>query len=285
MMNPLPAPDPNRCVILCRVSSAEQADHGFGLDAQETACRTFAKANRLEITATFRGDEPSTVLLDERPNGREALDAMLRLGAGVLLLAHRDRLARDPYIAGHAKRAVALLGGRILYVEGGNGDSDADLFMDDIGHAVAAHERRRIVARLKAGRDAKAAKHPDSRAQGGKLPHGYRRDPDGLIEIDPDAAAEVRRIYELCCEGRSVRVIAQTMTAETGRLWRPTVVDRILSRELYKLAKPGRIIDPRQWNAAQRSRASRRKRGPRGEATPGGQTHGIGGPMSNRDPT
>jgi site-specific DNA recombinase len=232
-VNRLPAPDPKHCVILCRVSSAEQANDGYGLDAQEAASRTFAKREGLEVADVFKGDQRSTVPIDAREADQAALDAILRLGASVVLLAHRDRLACDPYFAGHAKRAVGLLGGRIAYVEGGNGDSDTDLFMDDIGHAVVAHERRRIVARLKAGRDAKAAKHPDLRAQGGKLPHGYRRDDHGLVEIDPEAAAEVRWIFELCCAGRSVRAIARIMTEETGRPSRATVIDRILKRELY----------------------------------------------------
>jgi hypothetical protein len=51
------------------------------------------------------------------------------------------------------------------------------------------------------------------------------------------------------------------MTAETGRAWRPTVVDRIVKRPIYKLSDPARIVDPRHGNAAQDSLASRRKRG------------------------
>lgn len=260
LVNPLPEPDRGRCVVYLRVSSAEQASEGYGLDAQEAACMDFARREGLEIAAAFRADERSTVFLDERPVGSAALDAMLALGAGTLLLAHRDRLARDPYVAGHAKRAVALLGGRIAYAEGGNGDSDGDLLMDDIGHAIAAHERRRIVARLRAGREAKAAAHPGSQAQGGALRHGYGRDGDGMVQVDPSAAAEVVTIFELCRDGRSVRAIARAMEQTTGRRWHPTTVERILSADVYKRARPGRIVGPRTWNAAQRAREGRRRR-------------------------
>jgi hypothetical protein len=97
---------------------------------------------------------------------------------------------------------------------------------------------------------------------GGKLPHGYRREAKtGLVEIDPDAAAEVRRIFELVRAGSTIRATAETMTAETGRPWARNVVDRIVRREVYKHTEPRRIIDARVWNA-------RWRRWRRGDAQP-----------------
>lgn len=258
-MNPLPTVlDPSVAVVLRRVSSAEQAD-GYGPEAQATDCRRFAKANGLKIVEDYFEDVRSTLPLDERASGRDALDAMLRLGAGTLLLAKRDRLARDTYIAGHAKRIVAMMGARILYAEGGNGEDDSSLFMDDIQHAVAAQERRAIIARLRKGRDEKTRLHPHSRAQGGKVPHGYVRTATGLA-VDPQAAADVRRCFELIRDGATVRKAAATMTAETGRPWSFTTVEGIVRRDLYKRENPGRIVDPRLWNGAAAALASRRKR-------------------------
>jgi hypothetical protein len=48
----------------------------------------------------------------------------------------------------------------VLYADGGNGSDDSALLMDGIGHVLAAHDRRRIVARLKAGRDARPRPSP-----------------------------------------------------------------------------------------------------------------------------
>ena len=42
--------------------------------------------------------------------------------------------------------------------------------------------------------------------------------------------------------------------------WAPPTITGILKREVYKQEKPGRIIEPRQWHAIQRSMADRRKR-------------------------
>lgn len=265
-MNPLPSPDPLRAVVLCRVSSSEQADHGYGLDSQAAACRAFARAEGLEIVATFAEDARSTVPLDERKGGREALDAMLRLGAGVLLLARRDRLARDPYIAGHAKRAVAIFGARIFYADGGNGEDDSALLLDDIQHAISAHERRAIVARLRSGREEKTRQYA-SRGErayvGGRPAFGYRANAaTHELEIDPDAAEVVRLIFEQARRGRSVRAIASDLNARQagGRSWHATSVRRVLTHDGYASTRgPGVIVHGRVVKAARAALAARRK--------------------------
>jgi DNA invertase Pin-like site-specific DNA recombinase len=260
-LNPLPATDPRLVVGYLRTSSAEQG-RAYGPESQRAAVRAFAKREGLVIVAEFHEDVSGTVPLEDRPGLSDALAALYQHGAGGLLVAERTRLARDEFAAHDAMREFRAAGARVLYADGSNGDDDSALLLDGIGHVIAAHDRRRIVARLKAGRDAKEARHPEARAQGGRLPHGYRRTRSGLVEVDPDAAAEVVRIFQLVLAGASIRATAETMTTETGRTWRPTVVDRIVRRDIYKLAKPGRIIDPRLWNATQAALASRRRRHP-----------------------
>lgn len=261
-LNPLPERDLTRAVAYVRVSSAEQGQ-AYGPDAQRRAIRTYAKADRLDIVAEVFEDRSGTLGLDERPGLQDAMAAAYQHGAGVLLVANRDRLSRDWKKAGPILEALQTVGLRVVYADGSNGHSneedDGAFLLDGISHVIAAHDRRRIVARLRAGRDAKAAAHPGSRAQGGKVPYGYRRTKTGL-DIDPQQAEDVRRIFQLVRAGRSIRQVAAIMADETGRPWQPTVVDRIVKREVYKLAEPGRIIDPRHWNQAQASLAHRRKR-------------------------
>ena len=60
----------------------------------------------------------------------------------------------------------------------------------------------------------------------------------------------------------SLRSIAARLDAERAgsRRWHPTSVARVLAHEPYKLARPGRVVDPKVFNAAQRALASRRRR-------------------------
>jgi DNA invertase Pin-like site-specific DNA recombinase len=252
-MTPLPALDLSRAIVLGRVSSVEQRDKGYGLDAQRSDCLAFAKREGLHVVEAFEGDERSTVEIEDRKAGAAALDAMVQHGAGTLLLARRDRLARDPLIAGLAKRTVAMLGGRILYATEGNGEDDSALFMDDIGHAAAAHDRRMTVARLRRGREEKAARDPHAYV-GGRPMFGYRANAKShTLEIDQDQAQVVREVFERVRDGQSVRKVAAVVGLHAS------LVQRILKYEPYKLKRPGQIVRPVVWNAANAALAARRR--------------------------
>ena len=194
-MNPLPALSPQRCVIYRRVSSAEQ-ERASGPERQRRACQAFAELHGLEVIA-YRFEYRSGVLpIAERPELTAALTYCLEHGACILLVEERTRLARDEYAAYDALRSFATAGVKILYADGSNGASDpAALLIYSIGHSVAAYDRRLIVARMAAVRRAKAEREPRSRSQSGKLPHGYRRTKSGGVEVEADAAAEVRRAF------------------------------------------------------------------------------------------
>jgi DNA invertase Pin-like site-specific DNA recombinase len=164
-----------------------------------------------------------------------------------------------------AEPTVAAGGGRILYADGSNGTDNGALLLNDMQHAIAAHERRAIVARLRAGREQKAreAAEQGRRAYvGGRPAFGYMADPQTReLVVDDNAADVVRRVFAMVRDGRSVRAVAETLTAEGagGRKWHPTSVARLLQHDEYKREWPGRIVDPKVFNAAQRALAARKR--------------------------
>ncbi len=255
-VSPLPDIDPTRCVIYRRVSSAEQ-ERASGPERQRKACERYATSNGLAIMTDVFEDVSGTLPMAERIGLPKALAACLEHGAGVLLVEERTRLARDEFAAHDALRTFAHAGIKVLYADGSNGNGTSDpaaMLLDGIGHAVAAYDRRVIVARMAAGRQAKAQRDPRSRGQGGKLPYGYRRSRSGGVEVDPEAAAEVRRAFELVRGGATVRAAA----SELG--WHPTMLARVIKRPEYKWAQEWRVVDPRIWNGAQEALRKRRKR-------------------------
>ena len=252
----LPELDPSRCVLYRRVSSAEQ-ERASGPARQLAACQRFAAAHGLEVAADRFEDRSGTLPMGERPELSGALADCLEHGAGILLVEERTRLARDEYAAHDALRTFARAGIRVLYADGSNGNGASDpaaMLLDGIGHAVAAYDRRVIVARMAAGRQAKTEREPRSRAQGGKLPYGYRRSKSGAVEPEPEAADRVRLAFELVRDGLTVRAAAERLE------WHPTMLARIVKRPEYKQAGEWRIVDPRVWNAAQEALARRRRR-------------------------
>ena len=263
LLNPLPAPDPTLAITYRRVSSADQRDHGYGLDAQATAVREFVRREGLTVVGEFADPGVSgTVPLEDRPGLSAALDSALRTGAGALVVARHDRLARDTLQALLIERAFADARVRIFYADGSNGQSDTDHFTRTVLHAAAEQAKRETVRRLRAGRDAKRGRDPQSYV-GGRPAFGYRADPETReLTVDPDAATVVRSIFDRARRGESLRSIAARLDAERAgsRRWHPTSVARVLAHEPYKLARPGRVVDPKVFNAAQRALASRRRR-------------------------
>jgi DNA invertase Pin-like site-specific DNA recombinase len=217
-------------------------------------------AKGLTVVGSFADPGVSgTTPLDDRPGLSAALDAVLTSGAGALVVARHDRLARDTLQALLIERAFADAGARVLYADVQNGQTDADRFTRTILHAASEQAKRDVVRRLAAGREAKAARDPRAYV-GGRPPFGYAAR-DGALRPG-DHAAIVRRVFELARRGRSVRAIAAELDAEgaADRRWHPNAVARMLAHEGYKLGPPAeRIVDPKLFNAATRALGSRRR--------------------------
>ncbi|MBI2842137.1 MAG: recombinase family protein [Armatimonadetes bacterium] len=83
------------CFIYCRVSTEEQADKGYSLDAQEKLCRDFAARSGLRVADVFRDEGKSGTTL-ERPALTELLSRCTKDGdIKAVVVQETDRLARN----------------------------------------------------------------------------------------------------------------------------------------------------------------------------------------------
>jgi len=85
-----------KAIIYCRVSTVEQAEKGYSLEAQERECRKFAENQSLEVEKVFieRGESAKTTdrtelqkLIKYSVENKKSLDA--------LIIWKYDRLARN----------------------------------------------------------------------------------------------------------------------------------------------------------------------------------------------
>jgi len=82
-------------IIYCRVSTEEQAEQGFSLDAQEKYCRDFASNNSYRIIGVYRDEGKSGTNLD-RPALEDALSKCQQdKSINALIVQETDRLARN----------------------------------------------------------------------------------------------------------------------------------------------------------------------------------------------
>lgn len=190
-----------------RVSTADQADSGLGLDAQRAAVERAAAAQGLTVAGWFTDAGVSgTVAPDDRPGMAAALETLADAGAGVLIAAKLDRVSRSTVDGLQLAERAQREGWRLVTADGfdSGDDSPASRLMFSIQASVSQWERDTIAMRT---REALAA----LKAQGVQLGH-----PTEL----PDAV--LTRILRELSAGRSLRAIAQGLQADgvptaTGR--------------------------------------------------------------------
>jgi DNA invertase Pin-like site-specific DNA recombinase len=198
-------------VAYLRVSTEEQR---LGPEAQRAAIEVWAKANAVTIVSWHLDQGLSGGLeIDYRPGLAEAIGAIKAHRATLLVVAKRDRLARDVYIAATIDRAVSRHGARIVSAGGeANGDTPADAFMRSILDGAAAYERAMIRGRTKAALAAKKARGE----RVGCVPFGYRS-VGGKLEPHDGEQAVIAAVFEARARGLSVRGIVRELEASGAR--------------------------------------------------------------------
>jgi site-specific DNA recombinase len=211
--------DPGKAIAYVRVSTSDQH---LGPEAQRAAIDAWAnRAGVLVISWHVDHGVSGGSDLDDRPGLVAALAELSIHGAGVLVVAKRDRLARDVYIAATIERAVARGGARVVGADGtANGDTPADAFMRSILDAAAAYERALIRARTKAALTVKKARGEST----GTPPYGFRVGPDGKkLEPDPQEQAILHELRAVRASGTPYRAVIRYATSRglLGRTGRP----------------------------------------------------------------
>jgi DNA invertase Pin-like site-specific DNA recombinase len=169
----------------------------------------------------------------DRPTLGGAHDDLVAHKAGVLVVARRDRLARDVVIAATIERTAARCGDKVLSADGvGNGDAPADQFMRTILDGAAAYERALIRARTRAALKARRAQNK----RAGNVPWGYDADAEGSLRDNAREREVVERVVALRASGSSLRGIVKALAADdahsrTGNSLRLTQVVRILQAQ------------------------------------------------------
>jgi site-specific DNA recombinase len=218
-------------VAYLRVSTSAQE---LGPEAQRAQIESWAAREGARIAAWHVDAGVSgAAAIEDRPALGAALSSLREHGAGRLVVAKRDRVARDVVIAALVERAAAAAGARLVSADGtGNGDSPADAFMRTVIDGAAAYERGLIRARTKAALAAKAARGERT----GAVPYGFRLADDGVrLEAEAGEQAVLVIVRELRSSGLSQRAIARILTARghlsrAGKPFLQTQVARMCAR-------------------------------------------------------
>ena len=160
--------------------------------AQADAMTQWANAHGVTIFATYLDTVSGSTPTEIRPGWTAALDAARAQGAGLFLVAKRDRIGRDSLHVALAGRAVAMAGATLTSADGsGNGDTAADALMRTVLDAVSQYELSCIRTRT---REALAAKRRQGAWCPPVAPYGYARSDGALWSPMRPSNASWRRL-------------------------------------------------------------------------------------------
>lgn len=223
--------DSTKAVAYIRVSTEDQH---LGPEAQLAALETWAARQSVTIVAVHRdlGVSGATPLAD-CPGLMAALNDLGVHGAGLLVVAKRDRLARDVMKAAMVEASAEKVGARVVSAAGeGDGTDPAAQLMRTIVDAFAQYERAMIAARTRA---ALAVKKMKGERTGG-IPYGFSVDADGHLISNEDERKAIALARELSSQGMSLRAICAAFKEERivfrNFNWNsPALADRLLKAE------------------------------------------------------
>ena len=205
-----------RALVYVRVS-ADRAERGLGLEAQEALCLDYAERGGLEVLEVL-SEVKSAKSVRLRPVLKSALDRLARGEADVLIVAKLDRLSRSLFdFASLLERSraegwsLALLDLAIFT------DTPIGRFQAQVVASVAELERERIRERC---REAAAVKKSRGERVGG-------------VALTSRSVAE--RVLELALAGETLTAISRALESEGvagargGSRWYPSTVRALLS--------------------------------------------------------
>ena len=209
-------------VALARVSSREQEREGFSLEVQEEALQRYAEQHGGEIVRLFKIAETASKT-DERGAFRELVRFTKKNAPGLdgLLFYKLDRAARNLFDYVELERLESEYGVPFISVSQPTEGTPAGRMMRRTLANMASFYTEQQSLDVREGLERRIR-------EGwfvGKAPYGYcnvRRNGRGVVETDPVAGDNVRRIFELFAFHNLTLDGLASRLAEENREFRPS---------------------------------------------------------------
>lgn len=200
-----------------RLSKADDNgdDDSRSIQNQLELIKGFAEENRL-LDYTVYADDGWSGTTDQRPRLQDMKADITSGRINMVITKDLSRLSRnyidsgemiERFFPAHKVRYIALTDNFDTETDGYN--CEVAMFKSMFNDMYAKDISRKITS-------VKRNKQKQGLFIGGKAPYGYKKSEvdKGVIEIDPEAADNVRRIFRLAKDGMSCRKIAVTLNEE-----------------------------------------------------------------------
>ena len=222
-----------KTAIYVRVSTQEQADEGYSIDAQKERLQSYCKAKGWIVFGTYT-DPGFSGSNTKRPALQRLLEDVRAGLVDCVLVYKLDRLSRSQ------KDTLMLIEDEFLSRDvafvsmSENFDTSTPLGRAMVGilSVFAQLEREQIRERMAMGR-AERAKNGYFHG-GGCAPFGYTYSvEDGLLHVNPVKAEIVKEVFDLFLRRTPITSIENHLSKKYGRTLKDATVRSILSTPIY----------------------------------------------------
>ena len=227
---------PLRVAAYCRVSTCHEEQY-HSLETQISYYTNYIQRNPNRIFVAVYSDIASGIRTANRPGYQKLLRDCAKGKIDLILVKSLSRFGRDALETIRQIRRLKKMNIGVYIENGGlNTLNVSDSMIDQLA-ALAQAESHFRSENIKFG-----IRH---RMRSGKtvLNHtqflGYTKGPDGILQIVPEEAEIVRKIFDLYIQGNGVRKIKRYLEKHgiktvTGKSeWSTSTIDRMLSNEKY----------------------------------------------------
>ena len=225
-----------RVAAYCRTST-NQEEQNSSLENQIAYYTAFIQSNPMWRFVAVYADQASGLHTKNRPAYRKLLRDCRKGKIDLILVKSLSRFGRDAREAISTIRKLKQMNVGIYIELGGIFTMKTPDSVIDLYAAFAQAESQTRSESIKFG--------IQNRMRSGRtiLNHrqflGYTKGPDGVLQIVPEEAEIVRKIFELYIQGNGVRKIKKYLESHgiktvTGKTeWSTSTIDRMLSNEKY----------------------------------------------------
>ena len=219
-------------VIYARYSSDRQTEQS--IEGQLKECYEYARRNGYTVVGEYI-DRAISGTTDHRPEFlRMIADGDKKLFQAVLVY-QLDRFARNRYDSATYKAKLKKNGIRVLSARENISDDASGVLMEAVLEGMAEYYSVELSQKIRRGMDINAEK---CLSTGGNLALGFRVDSEKHIQIDPDTAPVVQKIFEMYASGQSMADIIRYLNANHiktsyGNEFNKNSLNRILRNKRY----------------------------------------------------
>ena len=226
-------------VTYCRVSTAEQANHGYSMAQQRDALRAHAERQGWTVVAEFADPGASGGSL-VRP-GLDALRNRVEAGdVDAVLVQDLDRASREVVGVLVLQEEFRRNGCALVALNDPGDDSPSGQMLRTIRAAVGEYEKTLITERSRRGRQEKV-KQGKLLGATPRARYGFQFTADRTsFAVDPEKMATVRRILSMLAEGGSVHSVQRELEQGGvpaplgGRKWSRATIRGIALDDVYR---------------------------------------------------